>query len=783
MSPADPFETAVAAEQAGRLDEAERICRQILGVTPQRADVLLQLGMVRAKRGDLADGLKLIRCSLELAPDDAQAHLYCGMVFGALGKANDALASYQQAIAIDPAFADAHYQIGHLRLALNQFDDALASFDRVIALKPEMVEARGARVAALVQLARDTDALVELDAILAGHPDLAWALTMRGRLHLNHKRYDEALEDCSRSLTRGMSLDALVNRARIFHAKRRFDEAKADIDRAVALDPNSGYARFVRGSIYNDLGRLNEALADFQYVVMGMPEDPGALTGLGGVLCALGRYDEALAAYNRAIASDGKFAKAYTGRGELRRRLGQHGLVVADFEQAAVLDPDEGPEASMRLLAAATICDWQDRASRIDELIHRIRAGEQVSPLVAAAVLDDPELHLLAARTVAIPPAPQPVTRRRAPHTRLRIAYLSPDFREHVLAHQIVELIERHDRARFEVYGISLVDWPPNASFDRLTKAFEHFVKAGAQGDRAIAELLAALEIDIAVDLAGYTDMHRARIFSYRPAPVAVSYLGYPGTTASENIDYILADAVTIPPENEPFFSERVVRLPDGFFPSDTRPPRLEEGTRTEAGLPETGFVFCAFNNAHKITPEMFAVWMRLLQNADGSVLWLNILNDTARANLRREAEMRGVSPKRLIFAPFEPLRPRHLARLRFADLHLDCLPYNAHSTAADMLQAGVPVLTCLGRAFAGRVAASLLTTLEMTDLIARDLGDYERIALELARSPERMAAVRSRLAVNRSVTATFDMARLAASIEQAYETMWQQYSNGAKQA
>jgi predicted O-linked N-acetylglucosamine transferase (SPINDLY family) len=329
------------------------------------------------------------------------------------------------------------------------------------------------------------------------------------------------------------------------------------------------------------------------------------------------------------------------------------------------------------------------------------------------------------------------------------------------------------------VFGISVVDWPSSVTLDRLAKGFEHFIRAGSRDDRGIAELIASLEIDIAVDLAGHTDRHRSRIFAYRPAPLVVNYLGYPGTTGSENIDYVMADAVVIPPENDRFFSERVVRLPNCFFPSDTGMPCLETGTRTEAGLPETGFVFCAFNNALKLSPEVFDVWMRLIQAIDGSVLWLNVMNQAARDNLRSEARLRGVPPERLVFAEREHFRLRHFARLRFADLHLDCLPYNAHSTATDSLLAGVPVLTCLGRSFAARVAGSMLTSIGMEELIARDLQEYETIALGLAQSPERLAALRGKLGRNRSTHPLFDMTRLARDIERAYEMMWKRHIEG----
>jgi protein O-GlcNAc transferase len=258
-----------------------------------------------------------------------------------------------------------------------------------------------------------------------------------------------------------------------------------------------------------------------------------------------------------------------------------------------------------------------------------------------------------------------------------------------------------------------------------------------------------------------------------------VNYLGYPGTTGSGHIDYVLADAQTVPAGNERFFSEQVVRLPDCFFPADTLTPPAAPPTRAGAGLPETGFVFCAFNNSYKLAPQMFDIWMRLLRAIDGSVLWLSAGNEIARTNLRAEAQARDVAPERLIFAERVAERGRYFARLGLAGLHLDSLPYNAHSTASDALWMGVPLIACMGKSFAARVAGSMLTAIGLEELIAPDLAAYEALALGLARSPERLNALRRKLAQNRASHPLFDMTRLARQVESAFETMWQRHSAG----
>ncbi len=362
-------------------------------------------------------------------------------------------------------------------------------------------------------------------------------------------------------------------------------------------------------------------------------------------------------------------------------------------------------------------------------------------------------------------------------HERIRVAYLSADFREHPVAYLMAGLFEHHDRSRFEVTALSMGPDRASPMRERIRSAVEHFVDAGEQSDQAIAELIRRREIDIVIDLMGLTRHNRLDVLARRPAPIQVNYLGYSGTTGADFIDYILADATVIPEEHRGFYSEQVVWLPDCYLITDDRRAIAERTpSRSECGLPEDGFVFCCFNNSYKLGPETFGVWMRLLNATPGSVLWLSEANATAQANLRREAESRGVEAQRLIFAPRLPDVADHLARQRHADLFLDTLPYNAHTTACDALWAGVPLVTCLGTSFVGRVAASLLKAIGLDELITHSLGDYEALALRLAHDRTALAAVRQKLAYNRNTFPLFDTARTTRHIEAAYTTMWQRY-------
>jgi predicted O-linked N-acetylglucosamine transferase (SPINDLY family) len=364
-------------------------------------------------------------------------------------------------------------------------------------------------------------------------------------------------------------------------------------------------------------------------------------------------------------------------------------------------------------------------------------------------------------------------------HDKLRAAYLSADFHRHATAYLMAELFERHDRSRFEIIGVSFGVDDKSETRKRLVAAFDQFYDVRGKSDEEVAKLLHDLQVDIAIDLKGYTEDARPGILAFRPAPIQASYLGFPGTMGVEFIDYIIADKTVAPFEHQPFYMEKIVHLPDCYQVNDTKRKIAERTpTRQQAELPQQGFVFCCFNNNWKITPDVFGVWMRLLHAVEGSVLWLLGDNESTERNLRMEAQARGIDPVRIVFASRLPL-DEHLARHRVADLFLDTLPYNAHTTASDALWAGLPVLTREGTAFAGRVAASLLHAIGLPELVTHSIEDYEALALRLARDPSLLQGYRNRLATNRLTHPLFDTERFRRHIEAAYLQMWEIWQRG----
>jgi protein O-GlcNAc transferase len=430
------------------------------------------------------------------------------------------------------------------------------------------------------------------------------------------------------------------------------------------------------------------------------------------------------------------------------------------------------------------VADWPRADGLAGPLSAHIAGGNFVDPFVTLAFGLHPLEQLKSASRYVrtrIPEAPKPFIHSTAvPVDRLRIAYLSSDFRQHPVGVTIAELLERHDKTGFELIGVSYGANDASGTRARIVKAFDQFHDVVSDTDRHVATLLNDLQVHIVVALNGLTGGCRPGVLAYRPAPIQVSYLGYAGTTGADFIDYILADETVLPFDQQPFFTERIVQLPGCYHANDTtRHISPQSPTRSELGLPDRGLIFCCFNQSYKIAAPVFDVWMRLLAQIPGGVLWLTKMDDLTHANLRREAAARGIDPDRLIFAPRIDSGADHLARQRAADLFLDTLPYNAHATAGDALWAGLPVITCAGTAFASRVGASMLKAAGLPELVTHSLEDYEALALKLATDPALLQSIRRKLADNRRTCPLFDGDRFRRHIEAAYTAMWNIYRRG----
>jgi predicted O-linked N-acetylglucosamine transferase (SPINDLY family) len=612
------------------------------------------------------------------------------------------------------------------------------------------------------------------------HNNLGTVLKDRGLLDQALAAFDDAVR------LQPDNAEALYNCATVLQQQGKLEQALAAYGHAIELREDYPDAINNAGIVLVELGRAGDAIDLYRRLLDRMPAHADACNNMGTALLAEGRLQEARAAFEQALTHKPDFPEACYNLGNAARELGDLAGAIAAYGYALRLRPDYADAFCQLVYHRAQACAWDDYEADQEKLVGMVRQGLRVPPFYLFSTPASASDQLLCARQWIGPirPPPEAVFDHKPfiGKQRIRLGYLSGDFHQHATAQLVAELFERHDRDRFEVFAYSYGPDDNSPMRARLVSAFDRFIDIRALSHREAAKLIHADEIDILVDLKGYTHQARPAISAYRPAPVQVSYLGYPATMGADFIDYIMVDPFVVPASQQPFFSERLVQLPGSYQVNDTRREMATPLSRRDCGLSAEGLVLCSFNNSYKISPVFFDIWMRLLASVPGSVLWLLEANDLVTGNLRSEAEKRGVDPGRLLFAPLVA-SAEHLGRHRHADLFLDTLPCNAHTTASDALWAGLPVLTCSGNTFAGRVAGSLLTAVGMPELVMGSLEEYEQTALALARSPQRLTALRQKLEHNRDASALFDLPKLTGNIEAAYARMWQTWLSGQKPA
>jgi len=772
----DILRDAIFAMQADRPDVAERLYRRILQAQPRHVAALNLFAIFLTRLGRFDEAERYIRRALrENTGSDATLYNY-GLILKALKRPAAALERFSQALRINASAADTWNNRGTVFNDLKRYDEAISDFDRAIRINPQYADALCNKGKSLLLLKRFDEALSAFQTALEINPNLAEAWFGCAEVHWYFGRYQDSLTACRKALAaRDNFVDAWLRLGNNLAKLGLSADALAAYDKAANLQPDLADPWVARATVLAALGQKDMAIVAYDRALVLKPDSAEAWLGRGNFSLTLRQYTDALAAYDRALALKSDLAEAWLGRGNVYFILGDYQQALAAYTQALALRNDLDFAASLRLLSKLSICDWTDMDILIDDLLERVRRDAQANePLALFAIPSSPVEHMQCARHFVRYRQPFPSIWRGKiyAHDRIRIAYLSADFREHAVAHLTVGLFEHHDRSRFEVTGISFSRSENSPMRNRIKDAFEHFVDVEDKTDQEVAELLLALEIDIVVDLMGHTRGNRLNVLARRAAPIQVNYLGFAGTMGADYIDYILADPIIIPEDHRQFYTEQVVYLPTYQVNDDKREISEKIPTRAECGLPNGRFVFSCFNNTFKILPEMFDIWMRLLQAVDDSVLWLRGYDTVSSHNLRREAERRGVAAERLIFASHAPFIADHLARLRLADLFLDTLPYNAHTTASDALWAGLPVITCLGSAFPGRVAASVLKAAGLDELIATSLADYEALALKLARDPTLVASLKAKIARSRVGCPLFDTDRFCRNIERAYAEM-----------
>lgn len=742
---ADHARRALGLVQTGHLVEAEAICRHMLAVQPRYFHALHLLGIIELRRGRNAQAAEWLDRAVTADSGHPQAFSNLAVALLALKRPEEAFAHCRRAIALKPDFAEALANAADALCALNQRSEALALYDRAIAASPSLIGAHFGRACALL-------AEKLLDAAVAGFERV---------LGINPA-----------------FVPAMINRGNALFQLRRYEDALAAFDRALQISPDVLEAINGRGCVLQALRRLPEAWQCFESALARNEQTPEAWFNQAAVLLELGEYERSVECSARALVLNSNYVAALNINANALWRLGRYANAAEGYGQVVALDPEFPYAMGSHLNCRAQSCDWRDR-SRLESDILLLNGKDKpaVLPFALLSITDCAEAQLRCARIRAAeypPPGPPLWRGERYDHDRVRVAYVSGDLGDHALCCLLAGVFEQHDRTRFEITAISLAPQRMSDLGRRVHAAFDRFIDMSERSNRDTAQLIRALEIDIAVDLAGHTGGGRLEIFSHRPAPIHVAYLGFPATTGAAYMDYLIADEFVIPAEKTRFYSEKIVYLPYCFQANDDqRAISACVPSKADEGLPEEAFVFCSFNASYKISPRFFDIWMRLLRHVPDGVLWLVADDPATRDNLRHQARARGVDGGRLIFARRRPY-DEHLARLQLADLFLDTLPFNAGTTASDSLWAGLPLLTCAGDALSARMAGSLLKALDLPELITHSAEEYESRARHLATHRVELRALRDRLAHRRHASPLFDTRSFTRHLESAYIQMHQ---------
>ena len=667
--------------------------------------------------GKIQGALDTVETLTKSYPNEPLLYNISGVCYKTIGKLDDAIKSFEKALSIKPDFTEVHFNLGVVLKDLGQLDAAVNCYEKALAINPSYANACNNLGITLKELGQLDAAVKSYEKALVIKPDFAEA----------HNNLGNALDELGQ-------LDAAIK----------------CYEKAVAIKPNYSEAHNNLGNAFKNLAKLDAAVKCYQKAVALKPDYAEAYHNLGNSLLSLKRVDEALASYELAI----------------------------------VLKPDINFILGDLLHTKMQLCIWDDLSSQLDELKNKINNSEKViNPFPLLALIDNPELQMKTAEIFVNEKYPQSHVlskiERYPKHKKIRIGYFSGDFHNHATMHLMAELFECHDKLFFELIAFSFGPNKQDQWRQRAFLSFDKFVDVRLKSDREISLLARQMEIDIAIDLKGYTRNCRPNIFAEGCAPIQVSYLGYPGTMTASYMDYLIADRTLIPEEKKHHYLEKIVYMPNSYQVNvSNRSVSRASLLRHDYGLPSKGFVFCCFNNTYKITPSTFIGWMRILKAVEGSVLWLFENNNSTTENLKKEAVRFGINEDRFVFATHMPVE-EHLNRIKQADLFIDTLPYNAHTTASDALRMGLPVLTCIGNSFASRVAASLLNAVNLPELITTTQEQYESLAIQLATHPEKLKIIKDKLVNNLPTAPLYDTPLFTQQLESAYSIMYERYQKG----
>jgi protein O-GlcNAc transferase len=759
-----------------------------IAIKPGYVEAHFSLAIVLESFDKFALMVSHLQKAVAIKPNFSEAHLSLGNGFKKLGQFDDAVKSYHQALMIQPNFSEAHHNLGNTFKELGQLNDAVKSYERALLINPDYPSIHNNLGHAFKELGQLEDAVKSYKKALAINPDFPDSHNNLGLAFYELGKFNEAVESYERALSIDPEYAEAHNNLGVSLYKiDQPEDAIKSYERALNIDPAypSPYNNLT--VVYRKLGLIEDSIDTFKMAIDVMisalavnPNDAETHNDLGIALFETQRLEEAVNSYEKALSIKPSFAKAHNNLGAVFNKLERFDEAINSYEKAFDIKPDIDYVLGNILSAKVNSCDWGDFPNLLNQVKKKIVNNEKaIEPFTLLGVIDDPALQRKASEISTKFYYPKnnilPSINIYPRHKKVRIGYFSPDFRMHPVGYLTAELYEMHDRNNFEIHAFSFgLDTNDELNL-RIKAGVDHFHDVDLMSNKEIALLARSLEIDIAVDLGGFTAGSRPDVFALSAAPIQLSYIGYLGTMGANYYDYLIADQIMIPKKSQKYYSEKIVYLPS-FQVNDSKesPPELTL-TRKDLRLPDKGFVFCCFNNTYKFSPTTFDSWGRILKKVKGSVLIIYANNKPSQINLTKEIALRGVDPSRLIFGE-RVARPEYLARYRVADLFLDTLPYNAGTTASDALRMGLPVLTCQGNSYPSRMAASIINAVNLPELITTTPEQYESLAIELATDPDKYKIIKNKLVSNLSSAPLYDTPMFTRNLESAFTSMYERY-------
>ena len=732
---------ALQLHKDGKFEDAINLYSEVLENKKNDSQLLFLIGTAYIQQGKIEKGIQELKKSISLKPENVFAYSNLGNALKDLKRYDEALTSYDKALQINPNYADIHNNRGSILKKLKKYNEALASYEKALQIKPNHAYAHNNKGNTLKDLKRYNEAIESYDRALQINPNYADAYNNKGNALKDLKHYHEALTSYDEAIKiKPDHFDAYNNRGIVFNEIKSHEKALACYDKALQINPNYAYAHNNKGNTLKDLKR----------------------------------YEEAIVSYDKAIKINPNFADTYNNKGNALKDLKRYDEALSNYEKVVKLKLDFDYILGKVLHTNMILCSWNNFDSLSKKISKALNKNSKViEPFFFLGLIDNPSASRLSSEIfvkdkIAKPSKIKPLAKYKN-HKKPRIGYYSADFCDHAVLHLMMDVFRNHNKSLFDFFGFSFGPDKNDNWSNEVKNYFIKFEDVTKISDKEVADLSRKLEIDIAIDLTAFTSNSRSGIFSYRAAPIQINYLGYPGTMGAEYIDYIIADEVIIPKENLNFYSEKVLYLPDCYQANMSQKNiSKKQFKRGDFGLPDNAFVFCSFNNNYKITPYIFDIWMNILKKVPNSVLWIFKSNETASRNLKRETELRGVDPNRIIFASYLP-NDEHLKRISLADLFLDTFPYNAHVTASDAIRMGIPILTLTGNSFASRVGASILSCIGIKELITRNEREYQELGIDLALNTNKLHKIKKRLRDSLSKSSLYDSNLFTKNLENIY--------------